>query len=209
MRGFVLYGARGWGSVLVEAQLVLYGLPFDFVDTGDLYKPGAAVERLRAVNPLLQVPALELPGGTVMTESAAITLHLADLTGSRDLVPAAHDSERAAFLRWLVFLVANVYPTFTYGDVPTRFVADAAAAKAFREATDAHARKLWRMAESAAGAPWFLGDRFGALDVYVATMTRWRPGRRWFEAETPRLAAIARHADAHEGLAPVWARHFD
>jgi len=33
-----------------------------------------------SVNPLAQVPTLVLPGGQVMTESAAITLHLADAT---------------------------------------------------------------------------------------------------------------------------------
>jgi hypothetical protein len=31
--------------------------------------------------------------------------------------------ERAKFLRWLVFIVANIYPTFTYADDPSRFVA--------------------------------------------------------------------------------------
>jgi GST-like protein len=209
MDRFVLYGTRGWGSVIVEAQLAWHRLPFDLVEVGNLFESAAARERLAAVNPLGQVPALVLPGGTVMTESAAITLHLADLTGGTGLVPGPGEPRRADFLRWLVFLVANVYPTFTYADVPTRFVADEAAAKGFRAATDAYAQRLWGEVERAAGAPWFLGERFSALDVYVATMTRWRPGRAWFDAHAPRLAAIAARADALDALRPTWARNFD
>ena len=60
-------------------------------------------------DPVGQVPTLLLPDGQVMTESAAMTLHLADLSGRDDLVPGPAAAERAAFLRWLVFLVANIY----------------------------------------------------------------------------------------------------
>src|SRR5690606_39793795 len=68
------------------------------------------------------LPIFVLPGGEVMTESAAITLHLADLAQDDTLVPAPGDPARTKFLRWLVFLVANVYPTYTYADDPSRFV---------------------------------------------------------------------------------------
>ena len=74
---------------MVEAQLAWYGLPFETQDLEDLFHSEAARERLSAVNPLAQVPTLALPDGAVMTESAAITLHLADITGSTELVPAA------------------------------------------------------------------------------------------------------------------------
>jgi hypothetical protein len=94
-------------------------------------------------DPVGQVPALLLPDGQVMTESAAMTLHLADLSGRDDLVPGPAAAERAAFLRWLVFLVANIYPTFIYADDPSRFVKDEAARAGFLAACDAHAQRLW------------------------------------------------------------------
>ena len=53
---------------------------------------------------------------------AAITLLLADIAGNDSLVPAPGAPERGKFLRWLVFIVANIYPTFTYADDPSRFV---------------------------------------------------------------------------------------
>lgn len=209
MSEYILHGAPGWGSAIVEAQLDWYGLPYRLVDCGDLFEDTAARERLRPLNPVVQVPTLVLPGGQVMTESAAITLHLADITGRDDLVPGPQAPERAAFLRWLVFLVANVYPTFTYADDPSRFVkADEAVRKAFRAEVDAHAQRLWLAVEAAAGAPWFLGQRFSALDIYLGVMTNWRPRRAWFAEQAPKVNAAALAAAAHPRLAATFARNF-
>lgn len=208
MADYTLWGRAGWGSTLVEAQLVWYGLPFRFEPVGDLFKDPDARTRLEKVNPLAQVPTLILPDGQVMSESAAITLLLADIAGSDSLVPAPGAPERAAFLRWLVFLVANIYPTFTYADDPARFVSVSAARDPFRAATDAYAQRLWKQVEGQARAPWFLGERFSALDIYVSVMTRWRPKRGWFETETPKLFAIARRTDARPELAEVWKRNW-
>lgn len=205
---YTLYGREGWGSTIVEAQLVWYGLPFTFEPVGDLFKDPDARIKLEKVNPLAQVPTLAMPDGSIMSESAAITLLLADLTGKDTLVPAPGAAERARFLRWLVFLVANIYPTFTYADDPARFVSVTAARDPFRAATDAYAQRLWRQVESEVGHPWFLGERFSALDIYVAVMTRWRPKRGWFEIEMPKLFSIARHADQVPELRPVWARNW-
>ena len=142
-----------------------------------------------------------------MSESAAITLLLADITGTDSLVPGPGATERAKFLRWLIFIVANIYPTFTYADDPARFVSVNAARDPFRAATDAYAQRLWRQVESEAGAPWFLGDRFSALDIYIGLMTRWRPKRGWFEMETPRLFGIAQRTDKVPELKEMWARN--
>jgi GST-like protein len=205
---YTLWGRPGWGSTIVEAQLELYGLKYRYEPVEDLFRTPGAREKLEKVNPLAQVPTLVMPDGSIMSESAAITLLLADVTGSEALVPGPGAPERAKFLRWLVFLVANIYPTFTYADDPARFVSVNAARDPFRAATDAYAQRLWRQVEREAGAPWFLGERFSALDIYVDIMTRWRPKRGWFEIETPRLFAIARRADALPELANVWKRNF-
>ena len=202
-----LYGRPGWGSAIVEAQLVWYGLPFAVEPVGDLLREPETRKKLEAINPLAQLPTLVMPDGTVMSESAAITLLLADITAAESLVPGPGAPERAKFLRWLIFIVANIYPTFTYADDPARFVSVNAARDPFRAATDAYAQRLWRQVESEAGAPWFLGQRFSALDVYIGLMTRWRPKRGWFEMETPRLFAIARKVDAMPELKDMWARN--
>jgi GST-like protein len=205
---YQLFGRKGWGSALTELQLGWYGLPYRLEEVDDLFESEGARQRLARVNPIAQLPTLVLPDGTVMTESAALTLHLADVTGSHELVPPAGDPARPRFLRWLVFLVANIYPTFTYADDPARFVTGEAARAAFRDSVDAYVQRLWGMMEDEAAEPWFLGERFSALDIYIAVMTRWRPRRPWFAEHRPRLSAIALAAEAQPKLAEVWARNF-
>lgn len=204
-----LYGKRGWGSVLIEAQLDWYGLDFEFRDVGNLFRSAEARQKLADINPIAQVPALVTPDGTVMTESAAITLYLADLTGEDSLVPAPGSDERLAFLRWLVFIVANIYPTYTYGDEPARFVSGAEAQDDFRRHVDEYRMRLYSVLEQQAGTPWFLGERLSAIDVYAFTLTHWEPGRAWFEAHAPKLCAIAAATREVDALRGAWQRNFE
>jgi GST-like protein len=198
-------GCRGCGSVIAEAALVLAGIAYDREEV-DYTQPGPARDRLLAVNPLGQVPAVILPDGGVMTETAAIALYIDELVPGAGLFPAPGDPLRRNALRWLVFLVAAVYPTFTYGDEPEKWVGEAG--PALRDATHAHRQALWRQVEAAAKGPWFLGPRFSMLDVYLAVMTRWRPRRAWFAEHCPRLAAIAAALDDDPRLRALWAAGF-
>ncbi|MDK8872548.1 glutathione S-transferase [Paracoccus sp. SSJ] len=203
-----LYRRNGWGSAIVEAQLAHYGLEAEGVEVADLFLDSAARRELMRISPAGQIPVLILPDGRVLSESAAITLHLADMTERDDLVPAAGAAERPRFLRWLIFLVAQVYPCFTFGDDPARFLTDPAAQKELGEATTARLQELWTALEGAVGAPWFLGERFSALDIYLAVMTNWKPGPEWFEAHAPKVWSIARATVARDDLAPVFRRNF-
>jgi GST-like protein len=207
---YKLYAHPGWGSTLAEAQLAWYGLPYEVEDVDNLFKSSAARERLAKVNPLPQLPTLVLPDGRIMTESAAITLHLADTApAAKSLVPTAPGAERDTFLRWLVFLVAAIYPTFTIGDDTSRWLEGEGPRKELANSMNAYRERLWRMVEGVAGdGPWFLGARFSALDIYVSIMTRWTPKRAWFAANTPKLSALAVTADARPELAAVWRRNF-
>jgi GST-like protein len=203
--GWRVIGTRGCGSVLVEAALVLAGIAYQREEI-DYSQPGPARDRLLAHNPLGQVPTVILPDGGVMTESAAIALHIDEQVPAAGLFPAAGDPLRRDALRWLMFLVAAVYPTFTYGDDPAKWIGDAG--PALRDATHAHRERLWRQVESAVRGPWFLGPRFSMLDIYVTVMTRWRPRRAWFAEHCPRLAAIAAALDGDPRLAALWAANF-
>lgn len=89
----------GWGSTLIKAQAAACGLPLDLVEVADLFEDTGARAALAEVNPVAQLPTPMLDDGRIMTESAAITLHPADLTGSDLLVPRPRAEERATFLR--------------------------------------------------------------------------------------------------------------
>jgi len=208
MTDYVLHGRPGWGSAIVEAQLAWYGLPFRFVDSGDLLASAQAQERLRPLNPLSQVPVLELPDGQVMSESAAITLHLADLTGRDDLVPGrANASAQPSCAGWCSSSPTSIRPspTATCRSASSRPRArrrpSAARSTPTRAGCGASSRR--RPARRA-----FLGERFSALDIYLAVMTRWRPGRSWFAEHAPRVLAAAQGASSVPALAPVFERNF-
>ena len=94
--------------------------------------------------------------------------------------------ERLPFLRWMIFLVAAIYPTYTYGDDPKKWLPGLAQSTLLRTTTDQHRQRLWSFVEAAIEpAPWFLGTRFSALDLYVGAMVNWRPRREWFRADCP------------------------
>ena len=69
-----IYGGLATGSVPVEAALTLLDIRYDLIE-------GEGADRYdiaSGVNPLRQIPTLVLPGGEVMTESAAMLIWLAD-----------------------------------------------------------------------------------------------------------------------------------
>jgi GST-like protein len=204
---YILYAVPGWGSVLTEAMFTWCGAPFRLEDVSGFDREGPSRDKLKTINPLAQVPTLVLPNGMTMTESAAIALYLAELYPEAELAPPLDSPQRAPYLRYLIWLVANVYPTFTYGDYPARWVT--ASPESLTASTNAYRENLWRSLESELGSGlWALGDRFSALDIYIAVMTRWRPRRTWFDEHCPKLAGIARRADNEPRLRAVWERNF-
>ena len=89
MSKLILFGEPGWGSVLTEAQLYWYDIPFEFHGVGDLFSDEGARRELEKFNPLGQIPSLVSSKCRVMTESAAITLWLADRSESAGLAAIA------------------------------------------------------------------------------------------------------------------------
>src|SRR5262245_39231521 len=137
MAGYRLISSKGAGSTIVELALALTGLQHE-IETVPYLELGPPRDRLLALNMLGQVPTLQLPDGRVMTESAAIILHLHDAAPDAGLVPPVGDPARPMFQRWLIFIVAALYPTYTYGDDPVRWANSETAGKQLRTATDDH-----------------------------------------------------------------------
>lgn len=104
---------KGCGSAIAEAVLTLAEIPYEREEVN--YEDPAGQARLRQYNPLAQVPTVIAPDGGVLTESAAIALHVDELVPSAGLLPPVGDPLRREALRHLVFIVAAIYPTFTYG----------------------------------------------------------------------------------------------
>src|SRR5438270_1350972 len=149
-----LLACQGCGSAIVEAAFALASVPLE-VEMVDYTEGSPTRARLLAVNPLGQVPALVLPDAAVMTESLAMLHYVNDLEPSVDLIPPPGDPARKAFYRWAVFIVAALYPTWTYGDDPKKWVAgNEEAGQLLRASTDEHRKTLWKLVEAQVGAPW-------------------------------------------------------
>ena len=118
-----LYGVPGWGSAISEVMLTLADIPYQFINVDGFDQPGPQRELLQKLNPLCQVPTLELENGAIMTETAAIALMVLDRCS--ELAPPVGQAERQPFQRLLIWFVANVYPTFTYADYAERWAPDA------------------------------------------------------------------------------------
>lgn len=152
------------------------------------------------MNPLCQVPTLILENGNVMTETAAIALMILDRCP--ELAPPVGHAERQQFQRLLIWLVANVYPTFTYADYPQRWVPDAAAQLKKNCIEYRKSLYMW-LNDQLSAEPYAFGDQLTLLDVYIAVMRTWGPGHDWFQDNTPNISAIADAVCQHPRLRTV------
>jgi glutathione S-transferase len=203
---FTLFGRPGSGSAAVEAMLALTGAPHVLVDIDK--SDAGAVTKLSALNPLGQVPTLVLPDGEVMTESAAMMIHLADRFPAFRLSPAPGDALRAGFLRMAVFLSANLYMSFLRQYYPDRYTVDSAGAQGVQRAAVARIDTEWAVFDGMLVRGGFaLGGAMSAVDLYAAMLMDWTNDRDGLWTRHPRLAAISRAVAAHPGVRPIWKRH--
>jgi GST-like protein len=203
-----VYGAKTSGSVAVEAAMTLLGIPYEVIEAAPW---GAPEEKalLKTVNPLGQAPAVALPSGEVMTESAAILIWLGDLKPEAGLAPSPGDPVRPRYLRWMVYVPAAIYAMYLLKDDPTVWLNDPGAQDELRERAIERIKTCWKMMEASLNpSPWLLGDRFSLLDLYVTVVSRWTPRRRWFAEACPRLDEVVRRVDAMPELKAFWAERF-
>jgi GST-like protein len=205
---YILYGARGSGSVAVEAALALLGVDHDVHDLAALSDP-AVSDALARINPMRQLPALVLPSGELMTESAAILIWLAENHPQGRLSPPLGDPRRAAFLRWMAFVSAAIYALFWIFDDPSRMTDEPAQQTLIKQRIEERLAQCWSTMEAQIHPGAFLiGDDMLVLDLYVTVVSRWEPGRRRFYEIAPRMGDVVRRVDADARLAHLWARRF-
>ena len=207
---YVVFGAQGSGSVTVEAALTLLGEPYRLEERGD-WAETAGSEDLVRLNPMRQIPAVVLPSGELMTESAAILTYLADSHPGSGLSPALTSPMRPRFLRWMSFISAQIYALYWIRDVPSRMAADPAQEAVVKERTHARIAEAWRTmgAQVAPAGRFMLGDEISVLDIYMTVVSRWGgPRRKGFYALAPALAPVVKAVDAEARLQALWAARY-
>jgi GST-like protein len=208
--GYLLYSAQGSGGVAVEAALTLMGRAYELVEAMTFEVDDAASgDKVLAANPMRQVPALVLPDGEILTESAAILVRLGELHPDAGLAPGPDDPGRGQFLRWMSFVSSAIYSFYWQKDDPFRLVAAPAAHPAYDANIQDRISACWAMMESqVAPGPWILGERLSVLDLYVTVVSRFRPRRQRFYAVAPRMGEIVRRLDTDPRLVTLWAERY-
>jgi glutathione S-transferase len=199
-----LYNRVGSGGFVVEAALALADAHCELLELNS--EPGMPLpEGFRDINPWGQVPTLVLPDGSIMTETAAILIHLAACNPDKGLAPIPGTPAHAAFLRWMIFTNVNIYEAVLRRSYPFRYTNDPHAHDATREAAIMRMGEALAVLEKAIDSkPFLLGQTMSLADVYIAMLFIWFRG----EIDAHKLARIRFGVRHHPTVAPIWRRHF-
>jgi GST-like protein len=207
---YTLYGFKGSGSAAVEIALRAAQVPYRVVQAAS-WEPSSELEALRRVNPLTQIPTLVLPDGSVMTESAAILIHLGLVAPQGKLLPV-DEALRAQCIRGLVFIAANCYSAISIMDFPQRWTTDTGkpSLEAVKAGTHRQLHRHWDIfADLFDRQPYLSGHAPGALDFLAAVVSKWSGTRTHLQAKRPAFFETLQRIDRHELVAPIFALHWD
>jgi len=208
---YTLYGKKGSGSATTQVALELIGVSYRVIETAS-WEPNDAFSELLKVNPLGQIPTLVLPDGGVLSESAAILIHLGLAHPESGLLPRDL-SARAQAVRGMVFIAANCYAAISIIDFPERWCADAdsddVVKDRIRAGTRVRLHKHWEMfADLFPARPYLSGEALGALDIHAAVVSKWSGTRKHVEEHRPDFHAALMRIEAHPKIAAVFAQHW-
>ncbi len=200
-----LYGSASTASLVVHWLLIELDIEHELVLLDFDTRQQKSADYL-ALNPAGRVPTLVIDG-QVLTEAAAIALHLADLHPQAGLLPAPGTEARAQAYRWMFWCANTLQPAYRawfYADE----VAGASNVDAVRDSARQQLEAGWaRFAgHLQQGGPYVLGDRVSVVDFMLVMLMRWSrnmpvPSDTW-----PELKAYAERLKARPAFAEVYRR---
>jgi Glutathione S-transferase len=201
----VMYGSQSTASLVVHWLLIELGIEHELRQLDFDRREQKSPEYL-ALNPVGRVPTLVIDG-QVLTESAAIAMHLADLHPQAGLAPAPGTPARGDYYRWMCFCVYTLMPAYRAWFYPDEPAGEANIA-VVKERARAQLEAAWQqMADHlATQGPYVLGDPLSAVDFVLTMLMRWsrnmpRPTDSW-----PSLLEHAQRMKARPSFAEVYRR---
>lgn len=200
---YKLYWRERTGAFAPAAVMAELDIPYEGIklDNATREHEGAAY---RALNPMAQIPTLVLPGGSIMTESAAISLYLAESKPESGLVPPVGHARRAQFLRWLFFAQTNIYETDLRFSYSARYTSDPNGAEGVAAAARERFGRLWAMTADAIAGPFFFGRDFTLLDIYLAMLATWHFDPPALYAQHPVVHRLVEATTARPAIGKLW-----
>ena len=165
-----LYYAPGACSLSVHIVLEWLGEEYRAVRVN----PGD--EEYKKVNPAAQVPSLEIEGGQILTQCAAVLGYLAHSHPDAQLAGDGSPLGQALLERWSAFFTGDVHPAFFPLFMPQRYTTaeDEESLQRVRDAGMALVRKRLALLDGhLQGRAHIVGERRSYVDAYSVPMIRW------------------------------------
>jgi len=201
----VLYGSQSTASLVVHWLLIELGIEHELRQL-DFDKREQKSPEYLAINPAGRVPTL-LIDGQVLTESAAIAMHLADLHPEAGLAPAPGTPARGDYYRWMCFCTYTLMPAYRAWFYPHEPAGESNVV-AVKEQARLQLETAWQQVADhlQAGGPYVLGEQVTVVDFMLTMLMRWsrnmpRPSDGW-----PALAAHARRMKDRPARVEVYRR---
>ena len=201
----VLYGSQSSASLVVHWLLIELGIDHELRQL-DFGRGEQKSPEYLAINPAGRVPAL-IVDGQVLTESAAIAMHLADLHPQAGFAPVPGTPARGDYYRWMCFCVYTLMPAYRSWFYPHE-PAGEAHSDVVRERAREQLETAWQQVadQLIAAGPFMLGEQLTAVDFMLTMLMRWsrnmpRPSHSW-----PALAAHATRMKARPAFAELYRR---
>jgi glutathione S-transferase len=196
----VLYYSRGACSWAPHTLLEEIEEPFE-ARRIDASKGENRTPEYLKLHPRAHVPVL-VQGDFVLTEAAAIMVHLADNHPAKKLIPAPGSQARARAHEWCGFLASAVHVAFRDALRPERVSDDPSTHPAIVASSRATLQRHYAEVETRlrnSGGRWALGNDYSLVDPYVLVMFRWghriqiemKTYERWSEHANAMLARPA------------------
>jgi glutathione S-transferase len=150
------------------------GVTYDLV-LADRAKNAQKSKEYLKINRNGRIPTL-VDGKLIVSEAAAIVLHLVDQHADAGLAPQVRTPERARFYQWLTFLTNSLQEELMIWQYPDRLAGtDITAIDVVKRGAEARASSFLDVVEDhlSANGPSFLGNRLSATDFYLVMLCRW------------------------------------
>lgn len=205
---FKLYWAPNTGAFAPQVALQEAATPYQLVPV-NLAAGEHRAPAFLALNPRGEIPVLQAPDGLLLTESAAIVLHIADCYPAAELLPAPGSVERARTYRWLLYAATSLYGAFLRYYHPERVIAQPAAEEAVKQAALAEVRAGWAiLAADLQDGPFVLGTRYSIVDTYLVMLAYWDPDPVTLFGLFPALARLCQAVRRRPAVAALWDDNF-
>ncbi|MFN4143424.1 glutathione S-transferase family protein [Aestuariivirga sp.] len=204
---YKLYNVKAWGSLVIHCLLEEMEVPYTNIwMTAEQVRAPA----FRESSPLGLIPALGLPDGRSLYESAAIVSFLVAAHPEKHMSPALGSPAYGEFMSLLHLMSTELYPTNNLALGEGGYAQDAAHEAFIMARARERADTYWQILERrlSASGPWLMGREFSALDLYAFMLSLWgRPSESALHDRFPAMAKLAAAVRARPKLKAVLESH--